>query len=109
MIAREREISLNYFSIEGVNPVAQSRTKPCRSAGCAIDSAEPLVCRDLSFSRLFFGAVGRQTGVPNFVKKRAIADVQRARRLLAVPMVIVKHLENDLALQRTRGLACELL
>src|SRR6516164_3343838 len=55
------------------------------------------------------GTVGGQAGIADLVEKRTVTDAQRARRLLAVPMVRLQNFQDDLAFQFARGLACELL
>jgi|SRR5271154_746708 len=50
--------------------------------------------RLLAFDR----AVRRQAGITNLIEERAIADAQRARGLLAVPVVRLQGLEDDFPL-----------
>src|SRR5208282_5892593 len=50
-----------------------------------------------------------QAGIADLVKQGAIADAQRAGRLLTVPVVLLQHLQNDLALQFAHALAGKLL
>src|SRR5215813_8289336 len=66
---------------------------------------------DLTLARflLLAGAIGGQSGVADFVQQGAVADIQRARSLLAVPVVIVQDLQNDLAFERPGRLPGEFL
>src|SRR5271165_6404151 len=53
--------------------------------------------------------VGGQTGVADLVQQSAVADVQCASGLFAVPMMMLENFEDDLALQFTNGLARDFL
>src|SRR5215472_14775468 len=43
-------------------------------------------------------AIGREAGIADLVKERAVADLERFRGAATVPMVGLQHLENDLPL-----------
>src|ERR1700731_4753234 len=55
------------------------------------------------------GAIRWQARIPDFIEQRAIADAQRSRRLLAVPMIRLEHLQNHFPLQFARRLTRQLL
>src|SRR5215469_1779741 len=55
------------------------------------------------------GAIRWQARIPDFIEQRAIADAQRSRRLLAIPMIRLQHLQNHFPLQFPRRLARQLL
>src|SRR5581483_4448242 len=58
----------------------------------------------LYYVRIAARTVRRQAGVPNLIQKSSIADVEGLCRLIAVPMVVVQDLQDDLAFE----LACRL-
>ena len=81
-----------------------------RNVECA-ERDERLVRGDV-FRRsqgLLRDAIRGQAGVTNFVQQRTVADAQRTRGLLAVPMAVLQNFQNDFALQFAHGLARELL
>ena len=65
------------------------------------------VRRHLALCRFcgFAGAVRRQAGVADLIEKSAIADVECLCGLLAVPVMVVKDFEDDLALEGAGRLA----
>ena len=76
-------------------------------------SCEQSVCRDILFrtvrGALFDHAIGRQTGVSNLIQQCAVADAQSARRLLAIPVMILQNLQNDFSFELPHRLASQLL
>src|SRR6266853_5361933 len=54
-------------------------------------------------------SVRGQTSIANLVEQRAIADAQCARRLFAVPVVMLQHLQDHLSLELAYALPGELL
>src|SRR5277367_949684 len=68
------------------------------------DLVRGYACADYRFAAAG-GAVGRQAGIANLVEQGAVADGQGARRLLAVPVMSLQDLQNDLALQFAGGFA----
>ena len=59
--------------------------------------------------RWFWGTVRWQACVSNLVEQGPVADVQRARGSLAIPVVILEDFEDHLTLQFANGLAGQLL
>src|SRR5579885_108616 len=55
------------------------------------------------------GAVGGQAGVADLIEQRAVADAEGAGRLLAVPVMCLQDLEDDLTFEFARGLAGKFL
>jgi hypothetical protein len=55
------------------------------------------------------GAVGGQASIADLVEQRPVTDAQGARRLLAVPVVGLQHLEDHFTFQFAHCLASELL
>src|SRR6266446_3688764 len=49
--------------------------------------------------------VGRQSGIADLVEESSVADAEGAGRLLAIPVVGLQNLQDDLALQFAGGLA----
>ena len=79
--------------------------------GCALSESvgsDIVILRPIGL-RTASGTVGWQTGVANLIEQRPIADVEGASRLLAVPVVMLQHLQNDLAFQFMDRLAGYLL
>src|SRR5579864_1814496 len=54
-------------------------------------------------------AIGRQTGIANLVKERAVADLEGFSSAAAVPVVGLKDFENDFFLKTVNGLTGDLL
>src|ERR1700728_4142542 len=58
---------------------------------------------------LLCDAIRGQARVADLVQQRAVADAQRPRRLLAVPMAVLQDLQDDFPLQLAYRLARQLL
>src|SRR4051794_1042313 len=55
------------------------------------------------------GAIGRQTGIANLIKQRAIADLERFSSAAAIPVMGLQYFENDFFFKTVHGLAGDLL
>ena len=53
--------------------------------------------------------MGRQTGIANLIKERAITDLERFRGAATIPVMGLQDLENDFFLKAVYGLAGDLL
>src|SRR5580692_12967130 len=53
--------------------------------------------------------VGGQPGIANLIEQSPVADAQRPRRLLPVPVAILQNFQNHLPLQLAHRLAGQLL
>src|SRR6202035_2699418 len=56
-----------------------------------------------------YQAIRRQASVANLVEQCTVADAQSTRRLLAVPMMVLQDLQDNLSLQFADCLAGQLL
>ena len=72
-------------------------------------SVAPTLSGWTRFGATRHGSVGRQTGIPNLIKQGAVADIERLRRLFAVPVMRLEHFQDDLSFQFANRLARELL
>src|SRR5258708_16515522 len=55
------------------------------------------------------GAIRGESSVADLIKQRAVTDIQSPGRLFPVPVVVMQHLQNNLALQGSRSLTREFL
>src|SRR5580704_16705769 len=93
--------------VAGTKDEERLRTRVAESERRSVGSDAGV--RHFSGLRAASGTVGRQTSVANLVKQGSITDVQSAGSLLAVPVMMLKHLQDDLALQFVDRLASDFL
>src|SRR5713101_2072766 len=55
------------------------------------------------------GTIRRQPGITDLIEQGSVTNVQSSRRLLAVPVMIMQHSQDDLAFQGASRLASQFL
>ena len=88
------------------------RRKSCRNQSpTKVEDCFSVRCNVLrTFQPALLGnAIRRQSRIANLIQQCPVADAQRPRRLLAIPVMILQDFQNDLPLQLTHCLASEFL